>query len=152
MTAAERAASVGAEYIRTPEFEGVIFPEGYGCVPDYWRFPYWTPSRDLVLAAEARVPAFLRSFPPNHGEPREDWHQRYAAPLILAKLPQYRRQYTGIVFENHPMLHMNYFARARLGDWVTHFVEVCDGGYAYFQLIYHPERAEFVAFWVNGEA
>src|SRR5262249_14336599 len=119
---------------------------------DYWLFPYWTPSRDLVLAAEARLPAFLRSFPPNHGEPQGDWHQRYAAPLILAKLPQYRRQYSGIVVEDHPMLYMTFFARDGWGDWITPHVEVDAGGHDYFQLVYHPERGEFVRFWVNGEA
>jgi hypothetical protein len=152
MTVAEQAASVGAEYIRTPEFEGVIFLEGFDCVPGYWLFPYWTPSREVVLAAESRLPAFLRSYPPYPGEPCGDELQRCAAPLILAKLAQYRRQYSGIVFEGHPMLYMNFFARDGWGDWVTHHVEVCDGGHDYFQLVYHPERGEFVRFWVNGEA
>ncbi len=154
MTKTERAASVGGEYIRTPEFEGVIFPEGYGCFPVYWRVPHWTPSLDLALAAEARLPAFLRSFPPNHGEPEADWPQRSvaAAALILAKLPQYRRQYWGIVFQDHPMLYMNFLTLDGCVDWLTHHVEACDGGHKFFQTIYHPERSEFVEFRVNGEA
>jgi hypothetical protein len=144
---------VGAEYICTPEFEGVIFPEGFNCLPDYWLFPYWTPPRDLVLGAEARLPAFLRDFPPGDGRLGEVRHLRYAVSLILPNLPRYRRQYWGIVYEGYPMLYMNYFAQDRWGDnWVTHQVDLCDGGHDYFQIVYHPERGEFVEFWVNGEA
>jgi hypothetical protein len=152
MTAAERAASIGADYIRTPEFEGVIFPEGFNCLPDYWLFPYWTPSRDLVLTAETRLLAFLNDFPPDHAGLWDVQSLRYAIPLILPNLPRYRRQYWGIVYGDHAMLYMNFFARDGWDDWVTHQVGACDGGHDYFQAIYHPDRDEFAEFSVNGEA
>lgn len=153
MTAAERGATVGAEYIQTPDFEGVIFPAGYTYVPEHhWLYPNWTPSRDLVLAAESRLPAFLRAFPPYQGDPQKDRLERLAAPLILTKLSQYRRQYSGIVFEGQPAVYINCFAHDRKGDWVTRHVFVCDGGHDYFQIIYRPEPGDFPWFAVNGEA
>lgn len=154
MSLAEQAASVGAQYIRTPNFEGVILPEGFGSGFDRQLFAYWTPSIELVLVVESLLPAFLRSFPPNQGEPKEDWHQRYAAPLILAQLPQYRRQYTGIVFEHRAALHINFVLGDDpwAGDWVTSRIQVEDGGHAYFQVVYRPDECDFVSFQVNGEA
>jgi hypothetical protein len=152
MEASDRAATSGGEYVRTESYEGVIFPEGHGRVWDEALFPYWTPTRDVVLAAESRLAAFLQNFPPNQGEPRADWLQRYAAPLILARLSQYRRQYSGIVLDGQPALHINFFMWDGHGDWVTQTVEVDDGGHDYFQVVYRPAEGDFVRFWVNGVA
>lgn len=95
--------------------------------------------------------AFLRDFPPDYGGLWDVRYLRYVVPVILSNLPRYRRQYWGIVFEDQPMLYMNFFARD-VSDWVVHQVGMCDGGHDYFQAIYHPERGEFAAFSVNGEA
>jgi hypothetical protein len=46
----------------------------------------------------------------------------------------------------------NFFLRDGFRDWATQPLEVCDGGHAYFQVIYRPEEGDFARFWVNGEA
>jgi hypothetical protein len=152
MTPAEQAGTVGGVYVHLPEYEGVIWPEGHGWVYDDTLFPYWTPTAEVVAAAESRLPAFLRSFPPNLGEPEADWLQRHSAPLILPKLREYKRQYSGILLEGRLALFINLFLDRGMENWVTTPVDVDDGGYYYFQVVYRPEEGDFVRFWVNGEA
>jgi hypothetical protein len=147
----KRTAAVGGEYIRAPDFEGVIFLEGHGWLASDELFPCWTPSREVVAEAERRLTRFLSSPPP---EGAEEWLRRthlYAAPLILGRLPQYRRQYSGIVFEGRPAVYINCFLGNYWDDhWLTTPVVAEDGGHNYFQAIYRPEEGDFVRFYVNG--
>lgn len=152
MTPSELAATVGAEIVALPESLGVIFPEGHGWTWDNELFPYWTPTREVVIEAESRLADFL-CVPLRDGAPDEEQRCHRRKPRILARLPQYLRQYSGIVFDTRPALYINCFLPDRWHDhWPASPVEVCDGGDAYFQLIYRPEEKDFVRFYVNGEA
>lgn len=142
------------QWITLPDAEGVIFAAEQGWM---WHGanlgPTWTASREVVLAAEARVATFLRSYPPHEpGAAEADWLQRRAAPLITARLRSYQRQYAGIFFEGRRALFMNFFPRGSCEHWTTHPVAVKDGGHDYFQLIYRPEAEDFPWFRANGEA
>lgn len=132
----------------------VILPADIGRVSSDWDLTAsWMPTREPVLAAEDRVAGFLAGYPPHApGDMRPGWHERLAAPLILAKLGNYRRQYAGILFEGRPALYMNFFPRHFEKRWATEPVEVCDGWVSYFQLIYRPIESDFPWFRVNGDA
>lgn len=147
-----RAATVGGEIVRLADSEGVIFPEGYGWTHDDSLFPYWTPTRAVVVAAEMQVRRFLSDRPLDTADEYLRQMHGYHASPILAKLPQYKRQYSGIVHDARPALYIYFTADSWWGDWAITPFNVCDGGDRYFQLIYRPEERDVVQFWVNGEA
>lgn len=135
--------------------EGIIFPADSGRTyhsSDVF-VATWTPSREVVLLAESRVAAYFRSYPALTPETAgSEWRRRYSAPLILAKLGKYQRQYWGIQFDGRPALFMNFFPRRFSDRWATQCVDVEDGGHDFFRLVYRPEDNDFPLFDVNGEA
>lgn len=141
-------------WIVVADSEGIIFPAGFGCVSYDWELTaHWTPSREIVFAAEDRIAGFLHNYPRHtSGAAEEDWIERLSAPLILAKLGSYQRQYSGIEFEGKRALFINFFPRGSEERWTTEPVEVEDGWYSYFQVIYRPVEADFPWFHVNGDA
>jgi len=133
--------------------EGVIFPADHRVPYNFGLMSSWTPSRELVLAAEHRVATFLLNYPRHTPAADEsDRLERYSAPLIVSKLATYQRQYSGILSEGHRALFMNFFPRGDCEKWTTEPVEVDDGGHSYFRLIYRPDQGDFSRYDVNGEA
>lgn len=141
------------QWVKLCDSVGLIAPVGLGWIWEGSFVPTWTPSRELIVEAESRVESYLRSYPRNRkGESEHDWLRRYSAPLIAANLRNYQRQYAGIQLEDRQALFINFFPHRFGKESTTHFVNVEDGGHAYFQLIYRPEERDFPWFQVNGEA
>ena len=131
--------------VRGDGFEGVIVPAERA--PDFWKDATgldaegaWTPGSSAITELEAALPAFLKSAPPER------------SPELWKKLPDYKRQYVGLLIKGHKTIYANYFCRASGdSDWTKAPVLVDDGGDCYFQVQYDVESKAFSDLQVNGE-
>lgn len=103
----------------------------------------WLPTDADVAALEAALPSFLRTA--EHPWLRPD-------PPIWERLPDYQRQYLGIIENGEQVIHANFFCDTLGIDWQEEYVLVEDGGDCFFRVKYQVERGEFYDFDVNGEA
>ena len=103
----------------------------------------WTPSPAAVAQLEAALPTFLQSA-------QDDWLR--PDPPIWERVPEYKRQYLGIVEAGEEIIYANFFCSSFDENWHEQLVIVMDGGDCYFQFKYNPATGEFFAFSVNGEA
>lgn len=135
-----------------PGFQGVIFTadqaEEMGL--DSWvgsGLPfdgYWTPTEADVLALEDGVEAYLDS----RGEQFYD-----RQPPVEEWLPEFGRQYVGIVENGRQIIYANYFCDTdSFSYWQEDLVLVLDGGDCYFQLYYDVAANEHYGLMVNGMA
>ncbi|MCP5097878.1 MAG: hypothetical protein GY943_20210 [Chloroflexi bacterium] len=67
-------------------------------------------------------------------------------------MPDYKRQYFGIVQDDTHLVYGNFFCDDFGVDWRETAVVVDDGGDCYFQLTYNPELDEFLSLHINGES
>ena len=102
----------------------------------------------LLQAADVeRFETGLRAFLQNHRNPD--------APKVMAQLPQYYRQYAGIVQDGRHLIYANFFCPQYLDrvavDWQREWIQVDDGGACFFQVLFEPSTGEYVQLSVNGE-
>jgi hypothetical protein len=104
---------------------------------------YWTPSQAEVAALEAGLVDYLQR------ELSEGmWGYR-----VWERLPEYGRQYFGLVFEGERLIFANYFCNTSDDmNWQEQYVLVMDGGDCFFRLLYNPQTGEYSNLIVNGEA
>ncbi|MCC6456843.1 MAG: hypothetical protein IT328_17945 [Caldilineaceae bacterium] len=103
----------------------------------------WTPTDADVAALEADLLPFLHTA-------EHPWLR--PEPPIWERVPDYRRQYLGMIENGEQVIYANFFCDANIGDWQQEFVLVNDGGDCFFQVKYNPATGEFYDFSVNGEA
>lgn len=102
----------------------------------------WTPAQADIAELEAALPAFLETA--ENQWLRDD-------PPIEERVPEYMRQYLGIVEEGKEIIYANFFCTINEMDWSNEYVLVMDGGDCFFQVKYNPATGEFFDLAVNGE-
>ena len=131
-------------------YEGVIFSEdaalelvaaldGPSAAED---LEYWAPTEDDIEDLEDEVEAFLEEAAED-GEIGSD---------VVADLPEYGRQYAGIVDDGDELILANFFCDDFDIEVETEPVAVADGGDCFFKVRYDVARGEFFDLEVNGEA
>jgi hypothetical protein len=103
----------------------------------------WTPAVADVAKLEAELPAFLQ-------RAEDPWLR--PDPPIWERVPDYMRQYLGIVEEGEEIIYANFFCTINDMDWHNEYVFVLDGGDCFFQVKYNPQSGEFFDLSVNGES
>jgi hypothetical protein len=124
--------------VKTDKTEGIICTNFSD-----WKFmvtarEFWTPTKAEVLQAEEQIEEHLKSNP-----------NRYRA--LWRKLPDYKRQYLGIVVAGHKRIFCNFFCWTDrpLSDKP---VFVFDGGECFFRIEYDLKDKKCYNFNANGEA
>ena len=118
--------------VKTSQFEGVILLPGD-----------WVPTDKEVLALEEQLVAYLIQ--------QRDAFDSWQAP-IEERLPNYRRQYWGVIEDGKRLIEANFFCDALHTDWTEQVVHVDDGGDCYFRVRYDPEAKTFSDLVVNGSS
>ncbi len=115
-------------------YEGVILPADKP----------WMPTPRDVAEAETRLRGFLQSSPATAYEAidEKEW--------ILKELPNYKRQYVGVVIDGEKQIFINAFCRSDSLDWKQEMVFVLDGGSCYFRIYYSIGSKSFSRLEVNG--
>ena len=94
----------------------------------------WDPTADQIAQAEGRFPGLVTAM----GRPDRP-------------LDEYYRQYLGVVIAGRRLIYVNLFPRSLVGDfWRTAFVRACDGGDAFWGVLFDPETLRFSAPEFNG--
>ena len=132
------------------DYEGAIFSEATG--PDLIaalqgpsaadEIDYWTPDEGDIEALEDGIEDFLAEAA-DDGDIAED---------LVDRLPEYARQYAGIVDGGDELIFANFFCDDLGLDWQTEPVAVEDGGDCFFTLVYDPAQETYSDLQVNGEA
>jgi hypothetical protein len=106
----------------------------------------WAPTTTRIRELEDRLPTALKAVAFEKGE-------RFAEPV------DFRRQYAGFIVNGRKIIYVNAFPRdagdpspGRPFDWHRNAVTVCDGGSAFFGVVYDPEKRTFDHFQFNGPA
>ncbi len=109
-----------------------------------WKFminatEFWTPTKEDVLAAENQIEAYLKT------------ESKFHTPDLWRKLPEYKRQYVGIVVNGHKRIFCNFFCWSHrpLDDKP---VFVFDGGECFFRIQYDLDDKRCYDFNANGYA
>jgi hypothetical protein len=126
-------------------YEGVIVPEEDAgefstYFPEGQLISVWTPTVAEIEALERDLPGYLQD--EAAGNPSANFSDR---------LPEYKRQYVGIVENGRELILVNAFCTNEF-DWQEEAVIVSDGGDCFFRVIYDPTTGSFEDFEVNGEA
>jgi hypothetical protein len=101
---------------------------------------YWTPQAADVARLEAALPTFLREA------------AAARSPDLWQRLPEYTRQYVGIVEDGRERVLVNAFCDDFSIDWRSTPVAVEDGGDCFFHVTYDVTVGTFAALMINGEA
>lgn len=136
--------------VTTDTFDGVIFiADNAAATGLQFEFndtiiEYWTPTKEQVMGLEAGLLPYLQ----------EIINPEHYAFGILDNLPNIRRQYFGIGFdEGQRLIYAKYFCPSDSFDyWLTGNVAVMDGGECFFQFFYDPETGTFSDLRINGMA
>jgi hypothetical protein len=111
---------------------------------------YWLPQAEQVAELEKRLPGFLDKEVHrivNTSDPRGP------------QMPNYLRQYAGLVEGGRKIIYVNGFLADRFSsgdglerkaDWRTHAFSTCDGYINYFGVEYDPETRDFAHLVFNG--
>ena len=136
--------------VQGDDYEGVIFSEENA--PDLVAgldgpdaaevLEYWTPDEDDVEALEDGIEDYLDTAA-DDGDVESD---------LVDRLPDYVRQYAGIVEDGEELILANFFCDDVGIDWESVPVVVEDGGDCFFRVTYDVEREGFSDLEVNGEA
>jgi hypothetical protein len=112
--------------------EGVIFPGRD-----------WVPTLEEVQTLEAQLDDYLSQ------------HQAAfdaSKPPIEERLPEYKRQYWGVIRDDKRVIFANFFCDPMHYEWQVQKVAVEDGGDCYFQIQYDVETGTFFNLYVNGSS
>ena len=71
---------------------------------------------------------------------------------IIERLPEYTRQYFGIVQNDRQLIFVNMFCNPLGSEWLEAPVVVADGGDCYLEVIFNAETNTFLSLFVNGES
>jgi hypothetical protein len=136
--------------VQTDAAEGVIVPEQKGAefgllhARNQPPSEYWTPTEQDVLKLEENLAAYLKKAAPER------------APNLWTKLPDYKRQYVGIVVGGRKRIYANFVCNSAVAehfaDWKSRPAQMLDGGACYFQVDYDVGSGELSDLQVNGEA
>jgi hypothetical protein len=66
------------------------------------------------------------------------------------RAPESYRQYLGVVIGGRRLIYVNVFPRRPSTGWRTHFVRVCDGGAAFWGVLFDPQARRFFSPQFNG--
>lgn len=126
--------------------QGIIVPARYGAavlnqcsrsVPD-GKFRLWVPTGNDVKELEQQLPSFVGRH----------------LPVYLDELPQplddYKRQYVGLSNDSGKFVYVNLFLADSRMDWRQRAIVVCDGGAAFFGVLYNVGTHRFVHIAYNG--
>lgn len=126
---------------------GVIFTAEQSEESLPWLVPeaegVWTPTAADVAALEADLIPYLHTA-------ENPWLR--PEPPIWERVPDYKRQYLGILEDGEQVIYANFFCDAYSGEWREELVLVSDGGDCFFQVKYNVATGEFYDLSVNGEA
>jgi len=149
---------------------GVIFPKNYSFPPELFiglrAENRWTPTDVDIAKAEKAIatvlnkakddPSIIQPFvreSPEHAE-----YVKREVNQIIRKLPNYHRQYFGLIVEGKKKILCNFFPSS-LGDikepfpdWRSDYIEVNDGGSGFWRITYDLESNTCSQFGVNGYA
>lgn len=132
--------------VKTQAYTGAIFTDittkefvsWFGIAAD----TYWMPTEEDVANLENGLTTFLKE--------SNSTYQDTAA--ILERLPDYTRQYFGLVRANEELIYANFFCGGETHDWLETPVVVDDGGNCYFQVLFNAEANTYLSLSVNGES
>ena len=104
----------------------------------------WDPTLAQVVEAESRLSRFIVET------------RRPDRPLN----EDYYRQYLGVVIGRERLIYINLFPRSLVerreaagrDHWRTNFVDVCDGGDAFWGVLFDPQSLRFLSPRFNGVA
>jgi len=121
---------------------------------------FWTPTREDVAKGESLLPAALKRWQrdPLLVEPsaRENkGRQKFLADsiqAILASYSSYRRQYIGLTIRGKRVIYFNSFPASTDPRYLRDLVMACDGGYAYWRVLFSVDNSTFHDLDVNGNA
>ena len=103
----------------------------------------WTPSDADVANLEGNLLPFL------HTAEHRMWRPE---PPIWERVPDYMRQYVGLIENGKQVIYANFFCDAYDMPWREDLVFVSDGGDCFFQVKYDIANGEFYDLNVHGEA
>ena len=124
--------------IKTERIEGVICTNFSD-----WTFmvkakEFWTPTKEQVMKAEEKIEEYLKNNPVSN------------AHDLWRKLPDYKRQYVGVIVDGHKRIFCNFYCwNKRLSDKP---VFVFDGGACFFRIEYDVDNQKCYNFETNGDA
>lgn len=132
--------------VQTETYTGAIFPEA-ATAQNLKMFNAsadgaWTPSEADIADLESGLTAFLQ-------ESSDDIND---TSRILSRLPDYERQYFGLVQGDDKLIQANFFCDGEDFDWRETAVLVEDGGDCYFQVIYNTDDETYLSLRINGES
>jgi hypothetical protein len=124
--------------VKTDKIDGVICTNVADWKFRFKRNEFWNPTKDDVLKAEEQIETYLKT-------------DAKLYPNIWRKLPNYKRQYLGIIVNGHKRIFCNFFCfnDEPLTDKPVFWK---DGGDCYFQIEYDLNDAKCYNLRVNGEA
>jgi hypothetical protein len=140
------ATAESGELIQTDEFEGIIFSreqaEQTGLAPFFGSTleGYWTPGAADILELEGGLESYLQQ-----AASRDH-------PDLWQRLPEYKRQYFGLIESGRRVIYANYLCDALGKDWKRDFVAFLDGGDCYFSVKYDVHTDAFFDLRVQGES
>jgi hypothetical protein len=148
--------------VKTNGIEGVIVGEH---TAQGWRtfIPgargVWTPTPQDVAAAENHLRAALEkgatdpaTIMPGPFSELSRKFSREAIARVLEHYKEYRRQYVGVVIRGKRYVFLNSFSAHESMHEKERFVQVMDGGYWFWHVLYSVEDGTFSALMVNGYA
>jgi len=162
----------GGSLVHGRGYSGVIFPASSPEVRellDIIMSPseiagYWTPGARDVEALESRLGRTLRESRKHPEllvpEVRPECRAYFACKMawIREHLTEFRRQYVGIVRKDGAkLIYVNCFPISVSEelwptDWRSQLVQVFDGGWWFWRILYDVDRGKFIRLETNGEA
>ena len=133
--------------IETDTATGVIFEAG--ATAEFIRWvgepadSFWSPTAEDVESFETGLAAFLAGISDSQFGDTEQ---------IIDRLPNYTRQYLGIVRGGEVLIYANFFCDSSAHDWQKTAVVVDDGGDCYFQVLYNVDAKTYLSLQINGES
>jgi hypothetical protein len=127
--------------------EGVIIPAELAKkdVVGYLFNRFWTSTDQDIRQLEMRLPKFLKEEATRRAQDRDK-----NEPIEVGRnLRTSARQYAGVFWRGRRCIFVNGFP-SRESDWKRQFVEVSDGGSAFWRVVYDVDRKTFEELSVNG--
>jgi hypothetical protein len=104
---------------------------------------FWTPTRDDILALEGSLEDAILPYAEAQGHPD-----------LGQSLPDYLRQYMGVVVDERQLVYATLFCSDHEVDWQKKLIiwSIIDGGICFIDLSYDPETDEFPRVYIHGES
>ncbi len=127
--------------VKTDKIDGIIYTNFADWKPLVQATEFWTPTKEEVLKAEEKIEEYLRSDPARYAE-------------LWRKLPNYKRQYVGIIVNGHKRIFCNFFCSKTFfpSEYLSVPLVVDDGGECFFRIEYDLGDKKCYNFNANGNA